>query len=282
MRAGVPRAASPQSLGAALRALRESLGRTVRETADELKWSGSKLSRIETDGSRVKSVDLARLLDFYGVSDEERERIGTLAQQPTSKRQASSEALPDAYQTYADLEARATSISMYGAIVVPGLLQTEEYAAAVIGATPTPEEHFAEERMARRMVRRGLVLGRQPPPSLNVVIDEAVLRRPIGSAAIMRRQVLRLRELNERDNISIRVLPFKVGAHPALTGPFAILDFAEGGGTDPHVFCDGLTGGVLRTGSYAESRYRSCFSTLLPLTLDSRESAEFFAALVKD
>lgn len=271
---GTARQPAPGTLGAEVRRLRERTGRKIREVADELGWSQSKLSRLETASSGVKDQDLVRLLGLYGVADDERTRIRSLAQEQRHRRSTS--ALPDAYETYVRLEETATAISIYGAIVVPGLLQTPEYAAAVFKATPTPEDHFIKERMTTRMVRQA-VLGLQPPPRLQVVIDEAVLRRPIGGDDVMRRQMLRLRELSERPDMTIQILPFAVGAHPALTGQFAILDFASDG--PPHVFCDGLTGGVLRGKAEDVQRYRACFSKLTTLALNVEESVQMFAAI---
>src|SRR2546421_262229 len=106
-----------------------------------------------------------------------------------------------------------------------------------------PEDLLARTRMQRRMLRQA-VLGRIPPPRIDVVLDETVLRRPIGDPAIMRRQMIRLQELSDRPEISVRIIPLRAGAHPALTGPFAILDFPEALRIPSHVWLDDLAGGV--------------------------------------
>jgi hypothetical protein len=222
----------------------------------------------------VSQSDLDRLLDFYGVGEADRSRLSGLAVRirRSTKRTVYSEALPDVLETFIGLEAEASAISTYGAIVVPGLLQTPEYAGALMQATPTPEDDLARERMTSRMARQA-IFARQPPPRLRVVIDEAVLLRSIGSPEIMRRQMLRLIEASELPIASIQVLPLAVGAHPALTGHFAILEFARD--TIPtHVFCDGLTGGVLRNADYDVQRYQDCFEALTRLALSEEDSTQ--------
>lgn len=267
------RAQPADSVGAALRHLREQRHRSVRKAAAALGWSPSKLSRMETGATQVRPGDLTVLLDLYAVDSETRREIEALPgrDQDTAHE---TEALSEAYERYATLEARAAKILLYGAVIVPGLLQIPEYADAVIRATPEPEDHLAPERLKTRMVRQS-VFAR--PVALEVVIDEAVLHRPIGGGDVMRRQMIRLREFAERPRTEIRVLPFTVGAHPALTGPFAILDFDDGGATPPHVFCDGLTGGVLRRRADDVHRYRGCFAALQKLSLGAAQSAEMFA-----
>ncbi len=260
-----------------LRSLREQTGYTVLEVATELDWSESKLSRIETAVSRINDQDLGRLLDFYGVSEGDRSRLSGLAVRvrQNTKRATNSEALPDVLETFIGLEAEASAISMYGAIVVPGLLQTPEYAGAIVQATPTPEDDLARERMTTRMARQA-IFARQPPLELRVVLDEAVLLRPVGGREIMRRQMLRLIELSELPTVSIQVLPLAVGAHPAVAGPFAVMEFANA--TIPtHVFCDGLTGGVLRSADYDVQRYQDCFKALTRLALSEEESAQMIS-----
>jgi hypothetical protein len=264
-------------LGVELRSLRERTGRTVLDVATELDWSESKLSRIETAATGVSDPDLGRLLDLYHVSRADRYRLSELALRVrrNAKRTIYSEALPDAYETFIGLEAEAASISTYGAIVVPGLLQTPEYAGTIIQATPTPEDDLARERLTTRMGRQA-VLARRPPPELRFVIDEAVLLRPVGGREVMRGQMLRLIEVSERPTTSIRVLPLAVGAHPAVAGPFAVLEFASE--TIPmHVFCDGLTGGVLRNEVDDIRRYRDCFEALTRLAHNEEDSVRMIS-----
>jgi transcriptional regulator with XRE-family HTH domain len=279
LRYGVPvsaeeRAPRATSVADALRRLRERDGRTSREVAEALGWSPAKLSRIETRRSGVKRIDLDRLLEIYGAGPDVRAEIGDLLTSGTRTGPNAFHAVPDAVEKYAKLEARASRISMYGAAVIPGLLQTAEYAMAIIQATPVPEEHLAQDRLDVRMLRQG-VFGH--PFRLDVVIDEAVLHRVIGGKDLMRRQMRRLGEIGDRPDTTIRLLPFAVGAHPALAGQFTILDFDDGGQTPPQVHSDGLTGGMLRSAVDDVRRYRGCFEMLQTLALSVEQSAEIFA-----
>jgi transcriptional regulator with XRE-family HTH domain len=271
------RAPSQDTPGAALRELRERAGHSIRGVARQLGWQPSKISRIERSASGAKPADLGKLLDFYQAPSETRSAIGALAEQATRRPRESSAAIPDAYEAYTRFEAQAAEISIYAAIVIPGLFQVPEYANAIIAATPTPENQFVSERMETRMKRQAL-LARTPPLRLNVVVDEMVLRRPIGGSKVMRWQKLRLHELSQRPEITIRVLPLSVGAHPALDGHFAILDFANDAAIPSQVFCGGLTGGVLRDSRGDVERYRACFAALEQLAPDVEQSATFFAA----
>ncbi len=264
-----------EQLSTALRRLRLQVGRSVRDVSTALEWSTSKVSRIETSSSRVSDDDLGRLLDYYDASDEVRRHLVALSQQPGRSVRRSASPVPDAYERYIRLESRAERISLYGAVVIPGLLQTPEYAAVVIKAIVAADEQFVQTRMEARMVRQ-VILGRQPPLKLSVVLDEAALRRPIGGPDVMRRQMIRLQELNDRPEIVIRMLPFKVGAHAALTGPFAILDFPTGVGAPSQVFCDGLTGGILRSKADEVAQYRNGFAALEKLALSKEDSTARF------
>jgi transcriptional regulator with XRE-family HTH domain len=262
-------------LGRELRSLREAMGLTAAEVAGEFGWAESTVTRKETGSIRIKDADLDRLLERYGADDAERVRLRALAH-ATSAASAgprdahASGALPVVLEHYVELEEIATEISMYAAVVVPGLLQTAEYANAIIAATPVPEADLARPRMDVRMSRQG-TLARTPPRKLDVILDEAVLLRPVGGAEVMRAQALRIIEMSERRYVAIRVLPLAIGAHPALTGQFVLLQFAEGT-RPPVVFADGLTGGVLRENTEAVQRYRACFDALNELASSEDDS----------
>jgi hypothetical protein len=244
--------------------------------AAQLGWAESTVTRKETGSIGVKVVDLDRLLDLYGVDPAERARLRDLARRggrartgPRGTRGA--RGLYDVYERYVELEETAIEISTYAAAVVPGLLQTPEYADAIFAATPMPEENLVRPRMAVRLERQVTALTRTPPPQLRVILDEAVLLRPVGGPEVMRSQALRLLEMFERSHISLRVMPIAVGAHPAVTGQFSILYFGER--SQPTVvFCDGLTGGSLRDESDAVERYRACFNALDELACGEDES----------
>lgn len=267
---------TPLPVGAELRRLRVRARLAANDVARDLRWSASKLSRIETSRSSISREDMERLLDIYDVMADERARLTGLANGRGRPARRPSYAFPDAYEKYSRLEERATRIIQYAALVIPGLLQTPQYASAVIQATPEPEDDLAKPRIEKRLVRQA-VLGRLPPPELNMVIDEAVLMRTAGDATVMRAQMIRLQELSEAPGTTIRVLPFSIGLHPAVTGSFTLLYFDD---DPPCAFCDGLTGGVLRHKADDVRRYEKCFEALSSLSLSAEESAARFSLIV--
>ncbi|HEU4421279.1 MAG TPA: helix-turn-helix transcriptional regulator, partial [Pilimelia sp.] len=237
-----------RQLGVELRRLREGVHRTVADVAAELGWSESKLSRIETAHSGVRPNDLGRLLTVYGVDKATRNRLGAMAGQARQRAwwEVYGDALPNAYEMYIGFEAEAVLLREFNLNVVPGLLQTDEYAHAVTraGALADDPESVAQLLVQVRMSRRA-VLTRVPPLELHAIIDEAVLRREVGGRGVMHRQLRALLDAAERPTVAIQILPFSAGAHPALISSFLLLDFAPGAG-EQIVYCDGMTGGVFR------------------------------------
>ncbi|GIH14614.1 transcriptional regulator [Rugosimonospora africana] len=283
-----------RQLGAELRRIRDRAQRTVASVADQVGWSESKLSRIETANTGVRNADLDRLLTAYGVDDAERTRLRALAAQSRQRAwwEAYGDALPDAYETFIGFEAEATSIRTYEAQVVPGLLQTAEYASAVMHAfVPSDRSEVIEQRVAVRMARQA-VLTRQPPPQLWAILDEDVLRRPVGGPDVLRRQLLRLIQASEQSMVTIQILPFSVGAHPGLAGSFMVLEFAgsgagSGAGTSagvsdqPLVYSEGLTGGVFRSKPDDLRSYLDSFEALRAAAMTPVESMEAIAAAAR-
>jgi transcriptional regulator with XRE-family HTH domain len=215
-------------LGAQLRRLREAKRISLEEAGNVIRASHSKISRLETGRVGFKDRDVADLLTFYGVTDEkEREALRALAIRANSPGwwHDYSDVLPHWFAPYVGLEEAAAQIRAYEVQFVPGLLQTEDYARAVtmLGYS-NPRE--INRRVSLRMARQGL-LTRQDPPSLWAVLDEAVLRRPIGGPAAMRAQLKHLIEMSQRPNVTVQVVPFNAGGHAAAGGPFSVLRFAE-------------------------------------------------------
>lgn len=269
-----------RQLGAELRRLRERAQRTVADVAGQLGWSESKLSRIETAHIGIRKPDLERLLGVYDLDNPARARLLAVAVRSRQRAwwEAYGDALPDAYETLIDFEAEAGSIFTYESQVVPGLLQTSEYASAVTQAYVLDEPvDFVDQRVQVRMARQA-VLTRDPAPELWAILDEAVLRREIGGPDVLRRQALRLMEMSERPTITIQVLPFSVGAHPALNGSFILLEFPNGS-EQPLAYSEGITGGVFRNKPEHVSRYRLIFEALRDLSLSPAESLDMIAAV---
>jgi transcriptional regulator with XRE-family HTH domain len=217
-------------LGAQLRRLREAKRVTLGEAGEVIRASHSKISRLETGRVGFKDRDITDLLTFYGVTDEEeREALRALARRANAPGwwHDYSDVLPSWFEAYVGLEEVASQIRAYEVQFVPGLLQTEDYARAVtlLGHASDPPKEI-EQRVGLRMARQA-VLDRPEPPNLWAVLDEAILRRPIGSRRVMRDQLQQLLAAADRPNVTIQLVPFGVGGHAAAGGAFSILRFAE-------------------------------------------------------
>ena len=217
-------------LGAQLRRLREGKGISREDAGYEIRASGSKISRMELGRVSFKERDVADLLSMYGVSnDAEREALLGLARQANNPGwwHHYGDILPPWFQSYLGLEAAASLIRTYEIQFVPGLLQTPEYARAVILLGHAGANADEIDRRVELRRQRAQILGRQEPPQLWAVIDEAVLRRPIGGVEVMRAQIEALIEAAKKPNIRLQIIPFHAGGHAAAGGPFAILRFPE-------------------------------------------------------
>jgi hypothetical protein len=217
-------------LGAHLRRLREAQGISREDAGWEIRSSESKVSRMELGRVSFKERDVSDLLTLYGVDDkEERDRLLELTRNANTPGwwHRYGDVLPNWFQSYLGLEGAASLIRNYEVQFVHGLLQTKEYARAVIalGRLQVPMAE-ADRRISLRMTRQS-VLARPDPPRLWVVIDEAVVRRPIGGPRVMRGQIEALIQANRRPNIRIQILPFGVGGHAAASGNFTILRFPD-------------------------------------------------------
>jgi transcriptional regulator with XRE-family HTH domain len=217
-------------LGAQLRKLREKKGLTREQAGHSIRASDSKISRLELGRVGFKERDVADLLTLYGVLDSEtRKGLLELAQRASGPGWWSnySDIMPTWFENYVGLEEAASRIRAYEVQFVPGLLQTKNYARAVtmLGHAAAPPADI-DRRVQLRMDRQKL-MSRDGAPHLWAVVDEAVVRRPIGSPAIMREQLEYLIEACKRPNITLQVVPFAKGGHAAAGGPFSILRFAE-------------------------------------------------------
>ncbi|KLL10923.1 helix-turn-helix domain-containing protein [Protofrankia coriariae] len=215
-------------LGSQLRKLRENRGISREEAGYHIRGSESKISRLELGRVSFKERDVADLLTYYGITDAA-ERAPLLELVPEANApgwwQPYGDVLPSWFAPYIGLEEAATLIRSYEVQFVPGLLQTPDYARAVIAAGGhhlTPD--VVERRVAVRTSRQRL-LSRPNPPQLWVVLDEAALWRSIGGPAVMHAQLEHLAAMSTRPNITIQIMPFMLGAHVAECGAFTILRF---------------------------------------------------------
>lgn len=222
-------------LAETLRQLREQAHLTHDQVIAELhkgqgKWSRPKLSRIENREQGVKPREIEQLLDVYGVTDQ------TLRQWLTDLAGTSRERgwvvdirknLPEEFHRFLAWEVALVAYRQFETLLVPGLLQTAEYARALVsGIRPDLTEDEVERRVMARIARQQ-ILSRAVPPRLHIILDAGVLERPVGAPQVMRNQLRRLTEAAETQHITIQVLPKSVGASPALEGPFSILSLPE-------------------------------------------------------
>ncbi|MFD8199219.1 helix-turn-helix domain-containing protein [Streptomyces sp. NPDC003470] len=272
-----------RKLGAELRALRTSAGITSGEAARLVGWHQSKVSRIETGTSGAKPADVRLLLDAYGVADGElRELLVVLAgSEDASGRHhwwhAYRGVLPPTYRDFISLESQASAMRTLETTVVPGLLQTPEYARAVTRAAVDgqPENRLntlVEVRLARQDVLRA-----DPPLELNAVLDEAVLRREVGGPGVMARQLTRLVEAARLPHVRLQVLPFSAGAHIGVTGPFVIFSFPSTSDLDV-VVLDHLTSSLHLERKEDLEAYTEAFNALLIHALSPEDSLDYIAA----
>jgi transcriptional regulator with XRE-family HTH domain len=216
-------------LGRQLHNLREGRGISAEAAAEAIRGSHSKISRMEHGRVSFKERDISDLLTLYGVTDgEERAALMNLAKEANTPGwwHAYSDILPAWLEPYVGLEAAASVIRTYEIQVVPGLLQTEGYARALIEHGTAADEEEIARRGELRANRQG-ILRRPDPPQVWMVVDEAALRRPVGSRDVVRGQLEHLIEMAAHPAVTLQILPFRAGAHSAMGGPFTILRFAE-------------------------------------------------------
>jgi transcriptional regulator with XRE-family HTH domain len=265
-----------RELGALLRALRTERGWTVEDVAEHLLCSASKISRVET-GQRGASVrDIYNLCDLYEITDQtERQRLSTLARE--ARQQTWWQARGLRSSTYYGLEADAASIRDCGFVVVPGLLQTADYARAVIRAVTLnlpPEE--VDLRVQQRIIRQRL-LDSARQPRFHAVIDEAVLNRVVGNAGIMQAQLEHLLEISQRPNVAVQILPSDAGAVPAGPNKFIILDFEESA-VSSVVFIENLTDDLYLDRAEDVERYSVAFAELVEMAATPQSTRNIIAA----
>jgi hypothetical protein len=275
----VPATSSPtvkrRRLAAELHACREEANLTIDDVADELEWSAAKISRIENARVRVLPRDVKHLLRIYGVAEggPEWDLMVTLARESHQKGwwHAYGDTLGESFRTYVGLETAATTMRTYESECIPGLLQSEDYARAIIGAALSPgTDDDIDKNVAVRMARQARLSGDESP-ELWAVVNEAGIRRMVGGATVMRSQLGRLIEASRLPNITLQILPFSAGAHPGMDGAFMILGFAEP--SDPEVqYATSSSGSLFLEGPRELKRSAQIFNHLRALALSIDQS----------
>lgn len=260
-------------LAALLFEMREGVGLSKEEVSGRTGINVTTLYRIEAAQARPQRRTLTALLDLYGVEPERRKYAVDLladAQKPGMSRPYEAN-LTEVYAAYINFESEALSARHYETSFIPGLLQTKEYARAVIDTSmPKVENSVVDNRVEARL-NRSAVLTRDEPLELWVVLDEAAVRRVVGGPATMRGQLEKLAAQSTYKNIILQILPFDAGAHPGMPGAFTLLDFKDP--NDPElVYVEGIAGDALVEGHTEVRRFDVIFDQLRAMALSPRDS----------
>lgn len=271
-----------QWLGQQLRELRESTGRKLSDAAEYLQRSSATISRFEIADYPVRRGDLLALMDLYGVSDERRrDALIKLAEEVWRKGwwNGYAEHIPGSVMDYSWLEDRASAIRSLDLVAIPGLLQTRDYAEAIITSMAPDAPAEERERWVQFRMTRQQVLDKDEPPRVAAVLDEALLRRTVGDPEVMRAQLGHLLEIARPPSIEIRVLPFSAGAHTGHEGAFTVVGMPE-----PYpdvVYVETPAGGI-----YVEApdtdRFARAYDRLQEIALEPDQSAELISAIAEE
>ena len=265
-----------RELGAVLRALRQEKGLTVEQVAGRLLCSPSKVSRMETGHRGATARDIRDLCDLYHVNDKAlRDRMTQLAAE--GKQSGWWQPYELDFATYVGLETAAVSLSYYMSSIVPGILQTPEYARAMhLAGFQNYTDERINEHVEVRMRRQGR-LNEEPPLGLSVVLDEAVLHRAVGGPAVMAAQLNRLVKVSKLPHIEIQIITYEAGAHPAMESNFNILQFDLP--TSSVVYVEGLVGWIYLDRPQDLDRYWQVFERLRTIALKPKDSIRLISEI---
>ncbi len=265
-------------LASELKRARKAAGLSQDDVTAQTRISPATLYRIEKPEGRPQTRTLMTLLDLYEVSDGQRTRITALHKEADTQGwlRPYHDALRDEYNTYIQFEAEAKTVRNWEALYIPGLLQTKNYAHAVIeGHLPDAMPGDLEQRVQARIERQA-VLTKEHPLDLTAVMDEAALRRQVGGPDVMAEQLQQLQELADRPHISVQVIPYLAGAHQGMPGGFALLSFA-----DPEdgqiVYIDSMANDSFLETDADIARYATIFDNLRAQALSSDDSLALIA-----
>lgn len=275
-------------LALTLRQLRDSAGLSAAEAARRVDHDASWLSRIESAEVRPHPNDVRALLALYGVEGDPAEAVIAVARQAKQRGwwQRYTDVLPDWFSTYVGMESEASVIRTYECQLVPGLLQTEDYARAAFRGAPIPMRDDEVERQVSLRMERQAILTAEEPPVLRVVIDEGAARRLVGGSAVMKTQINRLIEDSEKTNVQILVLPYAAGM--GFDGSFVILNFPPlpapypDAAEDQMVYVDTLTGALYLERPAEIAAYSAAYEQLQAVALGPKESRDTLSKIVSD
>ncbi|WP_227997948.1 helix-turn-helix domain-containing protein [Nocardia australiensis] len=271
-----------RQLGRHLRDLRNRARMTTRTAAAQLEWSEAKIWRIETGQTSLRSLDVEAMCKIYGAPGDLVGPLTALARQTKARGwwTAYSDVVAEGFEVYLGLEESARGLSTYENELVPGLLQTEAYARALLTAA-RPEASAAEidRRVRLRMARQALITRAESPLQLDVVIGESLLWRRLGGTEVTADQLDHLRRVCDLPNVRIKVVPADSGYHDGMdSGRFVLLDFAEAGVNginEPSVvYVEAFTGPVYLEKEHEIDRYRGAFANIKATAVDARAGIE--------
>ena len=269
-----------RQLMAELKRLRDAAGLTQEDVAGQLDWHSTKVMRIETGRTAPHPNDVRVMLGLYGVTSPE--QVSALVKLAQDARQRGwwysyRDALLNRYEFFIGLEAEASSIRNFELAMIPGLLQTEDYARAVIRGGPMELHADEVERRVEVRMTRQQALSQEDRPQFWAILDEAAIRRTVGGPAVMRRQLEALTQAAEQVKTTIQIVPFGAGAHSGQLGPFVILDFPEP--SEPEVVTMETVGGNLYVDKPEEVRlYTTAFDHLRAVALSPGDSGAMLRA----
>jgi transcriptional regulator with XRE-family HTH domain len=274
-------------LRAELRQARQATDPTLtqEQVADEMDWSLSKVIRIESASSGISANDLKALLQLYGVKDPE--KVDSLLALARAARGPSwwskyRDVAPPSLLQLIEYESAAQAIRQFENLLIPGILQTKDYARSVIqsyyGEGPGSEQRRA---LVELRTQREKLFDGDNAPSFHFILDEAVIRRPVGGASVMNRQLRRLLEVADRPNITVEVVPFSVGLHPGMSGPFKVIEFADALDKDI-AFLESPRDDIISDIPEETLGYRNKFDTLSEVSLRPRDSLTYIAKIADE
>lgn len=269
-----------RGLGMELRYYREKAGMSCAKVGEVLGWSANTISRLER-GLRPETTaeEMSAILAAIGVTGADRDRLMRMAKGYREQGwwEGNKVHLTDQARTYLKFEARATRIVDVEPLLVPGLLQTADYCRVLLSAFGVDPMQL-EGRVSRRLGRQAIIT-KPDAPELLFLVSELALRQPVGGPTVMARQIRRMIEEAERPNVSIRVVPAHVAAHPGMFGGFVVVEFAD----EPAVVhIEGRMSGMFPENPDEVADYRLAAERLADLTADERQSVRLLHAITGD
>ena len=269
-----------------LRSAREAKGLTQDQVAHEMDWSLSKIIRIEGASSSISANDLTALLSLYGITESE--RVDSLLALAKAGRERSwwsayRDVAPSLLLQLIEYESVASAIRQFETLFIPGILQTEEYARAVIQNYYDDEGPGSDKLRAlvELRVRREGLLNSEHSPSFNFMLDEAAVSRLVGGSSVMRSQLRRLIAVAEKPNVTVEIVPFSAGLHPGMRGPFEIIEFVDPLDKDI-VFVETPRGDIISDDPKETKSYRDAFDRLEKASLGPRDSLALLARIAEE